>query len=116
MDHLLRIAGCFILGMLIGFWWDERRKMADRELKPCPFCKKKAVYIAVHDNEGNHKGEPGCKYEQNPWSGLSYALHHEGWGDCILCTDGDNEVMGGVLFDTAEEAAEEWNGGAKDGN
>ena len=22
-----------------------------------------------------------------PWSGLSYALHHKGWGDCLLCTD-----------------------------
>ena len=83
------------------------------ELKPCPFCKKKAVYIAVHDDEGNYHGEIGCEYEKKPWSGLSYALHHEGWGDCILCSDDDELVMGGVLFDTAEEAAEEWNGGAE---
>ena len=84
------------------------------ELKPCPFCKKKAVYITVHDDEGNYHGLPGCDYESNPWSGLSYALHHEGWGDCILCSDGDELVMGGVLFDTAEEAAEEWNRVVKD--
>lgn len=37
----------------------------------CPFCKKDAVYIAVHDGEGNYKGSLGCSYESNPWSGLS---------------------------------------------
>ena len=46
----------------------------------------------------------GCEYENAPWSGLSYALHHEGWGDCPLCTDGAESTMGGMLFDTAEEA------------
>lgn len=35
-----------------------------------------------------------------------YDLHHEGWGKCILCTDGDNQSMGGALFDTAEDAIE----------
>ena len=74
------------------------------ELKECLFCKKKVISIGVHDDEGNYHGELGCEYEADPWSGLSYALHHEGWGECILCTDGNNEVMGGVLFDTAEEA------------
>ena len=86
--------------------------MKNTELKPCPFCKEKKVFIGVHDDEGNYKGHIGCEYEKAPWSGLSYALHHEGWGECILCTDGDDMTMGGVLFDTAEEAAEEWNGGA----
>ena len=85
--------------------------MKETELKPCPFCKSQSVYIGVHDDEGNYKGRIGCEYERNPWSGLSYALHHEGWGDCILCTDGNNETMGGFLFDTAEDAAEEWNNG-----
>lgn len=78
-------------------------------LKKCPFCGKKAVYIGVCDDEGNHHGELGCEYESDPWSGLSYALFHAGWGECILCTNDD--VMGGVLFDTAEEAADAWNGG-----
>ena len=32
-----------------------------------------------------------------------------GWRECILCTDGENQTMGGVLFDTAKEAAMEWN-------
>ena len=78
------------------------------ELKPCPFCgRKDAVTISVCDDEGNYHGEIGCDYEQDPWSGLSYALAHEGWGRCILCTD--NEPMGGILFDTAEDAAEAWN-------
>ena len=63
--------------------------------------------FVVCDDEGNYHGELGCKYEQDPWSGLSYALAHEGWGKCLLCTD--NEVMGGLLFSTAEVAAEEWN-------
>lgn len=80
------------------------------ELKPCPYCKKKAVFIGVHDYEGNYHGRIGCEYENNAWSGLSYSLHHDGWGECILCTDGEEQTMGGIHFDTAEEAAEEWNG------
>lgn len=70
----------------------------------CPICKKKALFVGVHDDEGNYHGLVGCEYENNPWSGLSYALHHEGWGDCPLCTDGAECTMGGMLFDTAEEA------------
>lgn len=80
------------------------------ELKPCPFCRRiDAVFIGVHDDEGNYHGELGCDYESNPWSGLSYGLHHEDWGTCLLCTDGYENVMGGMLFDAAEEAAEAWN-------
>ena len=83
------------------------------ELKKCPFCKKNAVFVGVHDDEGNYHGALGCDYEQNPWSGLSYELHHNGWGDCILCTDGNNQSMGGKYFDSAEEAADYWNEGVK---
>lgn len=83
--------------------------MNKMELKLCPFCGKKAVFIGVHDKEGNFKGYPGCEYESVPWRGLSYALHHEGWGDCIFCTDGADLTMGGMLFDTTEEAADAWN-------
>lgn len=75
----------------------------DRKME-CPICKKKAVFVGVHDDEGNYHGLMGCDYEDAPWSGLSYALHHEGWGDCPLCTDGAESTMGGILFDTAEEA------------
>lgn len=70
----------------------------------CPFCGERKVFVGVHDDEGNYHGPLGCEYEQDPWSGLSYALHHEGWGDCILCTDGENQVMGGILYDSADEA------------
>ena len=57
-----------------------------------------------HNDEGNFHGLVGCEYENDPGSGLSYALHHEGWGDCPLCTDGAYSTMGGMLFDTAEDA------------
>ena len=70
----------------------------------CPICKKKVLFVGVHDDEGNYHGLVGCEYENNPWSGLSYALHHDGWGDCPLCTDGAYGAMGGMLFDTAEDA------------
>lgn len=75
----------------------------DRKME-CPICKKKALFVGVHDDEGNYHGLVGCEYENDPWSGLSYALHHEGWGDCPLCTDGAYSTMGGMLFDTAEDA------------
>lgn len=81
------------------------------EFKKCPVCGQDAVFIGVHDDEGNFRGLLGCEYEENPWSGLFYALHHEGWRECILCTDGQYEIMGGVRFDTAEEADEVWNRG-----
>ena len=70
----------------------------------CPICKKKVLFVGVHDDEGNYHGLVGCEYENNPWSGLSYALHHDGWGDCPLCTDGAYSTMGGMLFDTTEDA------------
>lgn len=72
----------------------------------CPFCGEKSLFIGVHDDEGNYHGPLGCEYEQDPWSGLSYALHHDGWGECILCTGGTDDVMGGILFDTAQEAVD----------
>lgn len=70
----------------------------------CPICKKKVLFIGVRDDEGNFHGLVGCEYENDPWSGLSYALHHDGWGDCPLCTNGAYSAMGGMLFDTAEDA------------
>ena len=70
----------------------------------CPFCGQKAIFVGVHDDEGNYKGRPGCEYESDPWSGLCYAIHHDGWGDCILCTDAYDLPLGGCFFDTAEEA------------
>ena len=79
------------------------------KLKPCPFGKDHKVWIGVHDDEGNFHGAIGCEYESDPWSGLSYGLHHDGWGDCPLCTDDESETMGGMLFDTPDDAAKAWN-------
>ena len=47
----------------------------DRKME-CPICKKKAVFVGVHDDEGNYHGLMGCEYENAPWSGLSYATMH----------------------------------------
>ena len=73
----------------------------------CPFCGEDKLHIGVHDDEGSYRGELGCAYELAPWSGLSYGIHHDDWGECILCTDGVNETMGGILFDTPQEARDE---------
>lgn len=70
----------------------------------CPICKRKVLFVGIHDDEGNFRGLVGCEYENDPWSGVSYGLHHDGWGDCPLCTDGAYSTMGGMLFDTAEDA------------
>ena len=70
----------------------------------CPFCGQKSIFVGVHDDEGNYKGRPGCEYKSDPWSGLCYAIHHDGWGECILCTDAHDLPLGGCFFDTAEEA------------
>lgn len=68
----------------------------------CPFCGEQAIHVAVCDDEGNYHGLVGCEYESDPWSGLGYMLVHDGWGECILCSEGD--CMGGIIFDTPEEA------------
>ena len=34
----------------------------DRKME-CPICKKKAVFVGVHDDEGNYHGLMGCEYE-----------------------------------------------------
>lgn len=72
----------------------------------CPLCGEDKLHIGVHDDEGNYHGELGCAYESDPWSGLSYGIHHDGWGECLLCTDDTNGVAGGMLFDTPQKAHE----------
>lgn len=87
----------------------ERKELTKKGIMlRCPCCNKNVVFIGVHDEEGNYKGIHGCDYENDPWSGLTYAIHHEGYGDCILCTDGKEYPMGGVDFETYEKAIEEW--------
>lgn len=55
----------------------------------CPFCGENKVFVGVHDDEGNYHGRIGCEYEAEPWSGLSYALHHVGWGKTALFCEFD---------------------------
>ena len=43
----------------------EGRTMKEPELKPCPFCQQQAVFIGVHDDEGNYHGRIGCDYEND---------------------------------------------------
>ena len=69
----------------------------------CPICKKKVLFVGVHDDEGNYHGWLDVNMKTTH-ERLSYALHHEGWGDCPMCTDGAYSTMGGMLFDTAEDA------------
>ena len=87
--------------------------MSRIRIDKCPFCGRRLV-IGVHDDEGNFKGELGSdrgnEYENDPWSGLSYGLHHLGWGECLLCTDDYEHPMGGMLFDKPEDVAKAWNG------
>lgn len=85
--------------------------MNNEKLKLCPFCKKE-IQILVCDKEGNIHRESG--YEENPWSGLSFALGH--WineenkpeEDCPIATFPD-EILGTHLYDTREEAIAAWN-------
>lgn len=79
------------------------------EFLPCPWCKEE-VFVYVHDDEGNAKGNLGCDYERDPWSGLSYGIHHfVEWGTCPLASGYYDDSVGGMLFDTAEEAIRYWN-------
>ena len=73
----------------------------------CPFCGKKVIHVAVCDDIGNIKGLlKTTTYEDDAYNGLGYVLIHEGWGECLLCTDGDQKIMGGMIFDTPDEAVE----------
>lgn len=82
------------------------------EFLTCPFCGGR-VHIQVCDGEGNFHDE---EYENDPWSGLSYALIHEdkdipeGKKCPIAFSDGDQQPLGNQLYDTREEAKCAWLG------
>lgn len=82
----------------------------DDRLRPCPFCGK-APWILVCDNEGNiHEDD----YENDPWSGLSYAISHEAdfsKGDDAVCPIATfkGEIVGTQLYDSVDELVERWN-------
>lgn len=80
--------------------------MIDQGLK-CPFCGG-TVWIAVCDDEGNLRPDV---YEDDPWSGLSYALIHENSdvpADELCPIAVDDTRIGDYLFDAVEEAAVAW--------
>lgn len=79
--------------------------MTDKYLNiRCPFCGKNAIHVAVCDDEGNYRGLIGrSEYELDSYSGIGYYLTHDGWGECLLCTD-EGGCLGGMIFDTPDEA------------
>lgn len=74
------------------------------ELKPCPWQKENEpckLEIAVLDDEGNYYGEPGCDYEQDPFSGGPwYTLDHSG------CSAGEYSFG---KFSSVDKLIEAWN-------
>ena len=78
------------------------------ELKPCPFCGGK-VSIVLCDDEGNLHDEA---YREHPYSGLDFMLHHahEDNPECPIASyECNGGILGGVYYDTKEQAAEAWN-------
>ena len=81
------------------------------ELKPCPFVGGGDTRLIVCDSEGNIRGNVGCDYESDPYSGLTYGLiHTHEHGDCPIQGE---ELLGGWLYDTKEEAILAWNARAE---
>lgn len=78
-----------------------------KELEPCK-CGGR-IWVGVHDDEGDYKGEIGCEYESDPWSGICYGLHHDGRIGCVSNTEGKECVMGRVLFGSEQSAINAWN-------
>lgn len=77
--------------------------MTDK-LRECPFCGGE-VTIGVFDSEGNRRPP---EYENDPWSGLRFALLHHTDEECPISTY-DAEILGIYLYDTRAEAAAAWN-------
>jgi len=77
------------------------------KLKPCPFCGG-GFTIQICDAEGNFHNEIG--YEDDPWSGLRYAIIHLNtkYEDCPIAHH-EEEIMGSILYDNKEELIKAWN-------
>lgn len=80
------------------------------KLKPCPFCGGE-VKIVVCDRIGNLCPE---EYENDPSPRLGlgymleYAIKDKGDYSCPIAHQ-RGEVLGAIIYDTREEAAELWN-------
>lgn len=76
-----------------------------KKLKNCPRCDG-PVSLVVCDDEGNIHDED---YEQRPYSGLQFGLHHaEGTRTCPVAIE-NGELLGQYLYGTREEAVTAWN-------
>ena len=87
--------------------------MPSEPLKPCPWCDVPAT-VMVCDEEGNIHDDG---YEDDPWSGLKFALRHDednAGRDCPIATE-NGAILGNWLYDTREEAENAWNRRAADG-
>ena len=76
----------------------------------CPFCGGE-VHIVVCDDDANIHREKG--YEEDPWNGLGYVLIHKQEDVpnntyCPIATYADEDFIGGLIYDTREEAVKIW--------
>lgn len=71
------------------------------ELMLCPWDEFCNIEIHVEDNNGNDHGTLGCKYENNPYSGLRYSIYHDG-----RCPAGEFKFGS---FYTVKDLIEAWN-------
>lgn len=76
----------------------------DVRLEPCPWCKCRPR-LQLTDEEGNFRGE---SYLENPYSGVGYVIVHTESPTCPIATCGV-EFVGGMVYDTEEEAIKTWN-------
>jgi hypothetical protein len=86
----------------------KKRHEQNIEMSPCPFCGGTAGFT-ICDDEGNVR-DP--EYEDDPWSGLSFAIRHtvEDNPDCpIAAFEDDGGKVGTMLFGSRKAAAESWN-------
>lgn len=76
----------------------------------CPFCGGE-VHIVVCDDDANIHREKG--YEEDPCNGLGYVLIHKQEDVpnniyCPIATYADEDFIGGLIYDTREEAVKIW--------
>ena len=84
------------------------KALSQNKLRPCPWCKK-VPKIQLTDDEGNFRSE---SYLDDSYSGVGYALVHmtEDPDDkCPIATVDEETILGGMIYDTEEEAIDAWN-------
>ena len=84
------------------------KALSQNKLRPCPWCKK-VPKIQLTDAEGNFRSE---SYLDDPYSGVGYALVHmteDSDDKCPIATVDEETILGGMIYDTEEEAIDAWN-------